>query len=101
MFIDLEITVTSGAPENTKAGVFFVNNENKRLPVFILWKEFRVRFGFTLLRFVNKVIIDLILPLFCTKECAIELLTVSVEQNENLPSTRFSTKSRCFCKLLK
>ena len=43
-------------------GVFFINNENKRLPVFILWKEFRDSFGFMPLRYVNKVIIDLKLP---------------------------------------
>ena len=60
--------------------------------MFILWKEFcsQARL-FAPLRFVNKVIIDLKLPFFCTKikyYSAIELLTVSVEQNENLPSTR-------------
>ena len=46
--------------------------------MFILWKEFCSQARrFAPLRFVNKVIIDLKLP-----------LTVSVEQNENLPSTR-------------
>ena len=62
--------------------------------MFILWKEFCSQARLlTPLRFVNyKVIIDLKLPFFCTKinttHSAIELLTVSVEQNENLPSTR-------------
>ena len=87
MFIDLEITVTSGAPENTKAGVFLLTMKIKGCQCSFCGRNSE---SGLVSRYCDKVIIDLILPLFCTKEyySAIELLTVSVEQNENLPFTR-------------